>query len=268
MNPSLQRLLERPDIWRPRDRRIIRSDGPGHATGFTALDAELHGGGWPRGALTELLLTQAGIGELYLLSPALADVSRRQLLQVWINPPFIPYAPALAQRGIDLDALLIVRGEPQHHLWACEQALRSAACGAVLYWPAQSLRYAELRKLQVAAASQRAMGFLLRDNRAAQQTSPAALRLQLETLEPHAAVNAELTLRILKQRGREAGQTLSLPREHGLQTTQIFTLPSLPPSTPTPEAPRVILKIVTASGRRLSLHTRAQLSALSAAAQQ
>ena len=45
------------------------------ASGFAALDAELPGGGWPHGVLTELLLPQAGVGELRLLAPALAAVA-------------------------------------------------------------------------------------------------------------------------------------------------------------------------------------------------
>ena len=41
------------------------------ATGFAALDAQLPGGGWPHGVITELLLPQPGVGELRLLAPAL-----------------------------------------------------------------------------------------------------------------------------------------------------------------------------------------------------
>lgn len=221
MNPSLQQLLQRPDVWRNRDRRLFASDARGYATGCAALDRELHGSGWPRGALTELLLAQPGIGELQLLLPLLADLSRRQLLQVWINPPFIPYAPALAQRGIALESLLIVRSEPQHLLWACEQALRSAACGAVLYWPARQIRYAELRKLQVAAAAQNTVGFLFRDTNAGAQTSPATLRLQLTAAAD--TDNSQLSIRILKQRGGSDGQTVLLPRERALT----MTMPSI-----------------------------------------
>lgn len=208
MNSPLQQVLERPDVWRPRDRRRP-ARARCQSTGFTELDRELHGG-WPPGALIELMLRQAGIGELFLLTSLLAELSRTHRLNVWINPPFIPYAPALAQRGIALESLLIVRGKPQHHLWACEQALRNAACGAVLYWPADQLRYAELRKLQVAAATQNAMGFLFRDQRAAQQTSPAALRLQLDFFE------TQLSIHIIKHRGYAAGQNLLLPREEFL----------------------------------------------------
>lgn len=48
--------------------------------GHAALAAELPGGGWPAGALTELLTPQPGCGELRLLRPALATVGSRPLL--------------------------------------------------------------------------------------------------------------------------------------------------------------------------------------------
>jgi hypothetical protein len=220
---SLQQLLQRPDVWRNRDRRLLTSNARGYATGFITLDHELHGGGWPRGALTELLLAQPGIGELQLLLPLLADLSRRQLLQVWINPPFIPYAPALQQHGITIESILIVRSEPQHLLWACEQALRSAACGAVLYWPMRQIRYAELRKLQVAAAAQNVVGFLFRDTNGAAHTSPAQLRLQLTAITaPH---DSHLSIRILKQRGGVSGQQVLLPRDLSTKNISSASLP-------------------------------------------
>jgi hypothetical protein len=50
---------------------VAVAPAPTLASGFPALDAELPGAGWPRGALTELLTTRAGIGELSLLQPAL-----------------------------------------------------------------------------------------------------------------------------------------------------------------------------------------------------
>ena len=212
MNPSLQRLLQRPDIWRPRDRRPAGNNaGSGAATGFCDLDRALHGGGWPRAALSELLTDGISIGELRLLTPFLATLAERQLWQLWINPPFIPYAPALVQHGIDPTHLIVIRAEARQQLWACEQALRSAACGAVLYWPSAALRYGELRKLQVAAGGQHCVGFLLRAARSTQQTSPAALRLQLS------ADDAHLNVQILKQRGGNAGQRISIPQPAALR---------------------------------------------------
>ena len=66
--------LERhPGIWRGTE--LARSACPGIATGFAALDAELPGGGWPRGAFTEILPQNEGIGELRLFGPALAPLA-------------------------------------------------------------------------------------------------------------------------------------------------------------------------------------------------
>ena len=78
-------------------------------TGFDALDRELPGGGWPAGALTELLVRRAGIGELQLVLPALAALSWAGKRIVWLAPPHLPYAPALAADGVDLAQLVVVR---------------------------------------------------------------------------------------------------------------------------------------------------------------
>src|SRR5256885_10524700 len=110
MPVSFAALLDRPDIW--------RGDGlspVGAQTlpcGFPGLDAELPGGGWPAGALTEILPAHEGIGELRLLGPALAGLSRCGLRLVWIAPPHLPYAPALAAAGIEIPDPLAVRTAP------------------------------------------------------------------------------------------------------------------------------------------------------------
>ena len=70
--PGLDLALH-PAVW-----RASQLGGGAQATspsGFAALDAELPGGGWPHGVLTELLLPQPGIGELRLLAPTLAALS-------------------------------------------------------------------------------------------------------------------------------------------------------------------------------------------------
>ncbi|TMG88299.1 MAG: SOS cell division inhibitor SulA, partial [Betaproteobacteria bacterium] len=100
-------LLDRPDIWR--GQVLSRAGTPTISCGFPGLDAELPGRGWPAGALTEILPAHEGIGELRLLGPALAGLSKRGLRPVWIAPPHLPYAPALAAAGIDVANLVIVR---------------------------------------------------------------------------------------------------------------------------------------------------------------
>ena len=66
-SPALADVLSRSDVWRGDS--LARAALPGVPSGFAALDAELPGGGWPRGGLVELLPARQGIGELSLLMP-------------------------------------------------------------------------------------------------------------------------------------------------------------------------------------------------------
>lgn len=219
MNNALDELLQQPGIWRGRER--VASTGLEHAaTGFRELDAALPGGGWPLGALTEILHSESGIGELRLLMPALARLSRQGRWIALIAPPFIPYAPALAAFGIDLGHVLLVHPKNSvDTLWALEQALRAGTCGAVLAWPKQ-LDERVLRRLQLAAEAGKAWGVLFRDRASAAQTSPAALRLELSSAADRTLV------RLIKCRGG-AQQELSLD----------LMQPGSTSSTPAPAAP-------------------------------
>jgi hypothetical protein len=69
---QLEELLAHPSVWRGRSRAAVET----FPTGFPALDAGLPGGGWPRHGLVEILTPRPGVGELYLLLPALAALSR------------------------------------------------------------------------------------------------------------------------------------------------------------------------------------------------
>jgi cell division inhibitor SulA/protein ImuA len=199
---SFSALLDRPDIWRGDS--LNRAGAPVVSSGFPSLDAELPGGGWPAGALTEILPAHQGIGELRLLGPALA--SRRGLRLAWIAPPHLPYAPALAAAGIDIGALIIVRTAAANEtLWATEQALVSNACGAVLAWPQRTVRYADLRRLQIAAEGGRAPVFLFRPPESAGECSPAALRIALSTSD------GGLAVRVFKRRGTPLVRPIFLP---------------------------------------------------------
>jgi len=203
MSASFAALLERPDLWRGDS--LSRTGTPVVPTGFPSLDAELPGGGWPAGALTEILPAHEGIGELRLLGVALADLSRRGLRLIWVAPPHLPYAPALAAAGIDIAQLVIVRtASAKETLWATEQALASNACGAVLAWP-RAPKYAELRRLQIAVEGGRASAFLFRLPRAANEPSPAPLRIGL------AASNGGLAIHLLKRRGAPLPRPIILP---------------------------------------------------------
>ena len=202
--PSLAAGLEQhPGIWRGSE--LARTACPGLATGFSALDAELPGGGWPRGALTEILPQHEGIGELRILGPALARLAAQGKFIAWIAPPYLPYAPALAAAGIALERVLIVKTtRDSDSLWAAEQALASAACGGVLAWP-RGIRFPQLRRLQLAAEGGRCLAVLFRPTEAAREPSPAVLRIALATSA------GGLALSILKRRGAPLSRPILLP---------------------------------------------------------
>lgn len=185
---------------------------PEQPSGHAALDAELPGGGWPPGALTELLLAGPGQGELRLLAPLLARLSRAGKALVCINPPHRPHGPALQAWGIDLARLLwVATPQPQDAPWAAEQAL-AARAAVVLCWssetdrPRQGLN-AALRRLHLAAQGGDSLLFVLRPLAAAGQSSPAPLRLHCQ---PDAMSPAHLAVHLLKRRGPPQARPLRL----------------------------------------------------------
>ncbi|BBL71780.1 translesion DNA synthesis-associated protein ImuA [Methylogaea oryzae] len=199
---ALDALLQTPGLWR--GNACAETAQPSVPSGYAVLDEQLPGGGWPTGALTEILLEHPGVGELRLLLPALARLSSEDRWLAWVAPPYIPYPPALAAAGLKMERLLWLR--PDNHtdaLWALEQALRSGACSAVLGWPA-TLDGKALRRLQLAAEEGRAVSLLFRPLRTAANASTAALRLALEPAD------GRLKIRILKRRGGNVSAPLLL----------------------------------------------------------
>ena len=202
---ALETVLKHPGVWR-------RSASAQHhvrtvPTGLAELDAQLPGGGWPCGSLSEILFAYDGLGELSLLLPALAELTRKNQRVVFVAPPYIPYAPALAAHGLDLRYVVQIDAQAGDGAWSAEQCLRSGSCGAVLSWMQQA-DYTQLRRLQLAAESGDALAFLFRPARAADKASPAALRLQL-----HA--NAEnVDIEILKCRAQLDRPHLTRLRRH------------------------------------------------------
>lgn len=197
MNDVLRQLLQDPRVWRGRQ-QVESSGWQGLASGYPRLDRHLPGGGWPQHALTEILLGHAGAGELQLLMPALARLSRLDHAAgwiAWIAPPFEPYPPGLAQWGMDLSRVLIVRPKKTTEvLWAAEQALSSGNCAAVLLWPG-ALVDAASRRLQLAAEKGQSWAIAFRSLKAVSQPSAAALRVKV-TAGTHG-----MDVEILKSRG-------------------------------------------------------------------
>jgi hypothetical protein len=194
---ALDPLLQRPDLWRGGQQSAPR---PAVPTGFPALDGRLVGGGWPTGAVTEIL--GEGVVGSALLLPALSRASNGPRWLACVACPCLPYAPALAAAGVDLGRLLVVGPHAADAApWALEQALRSGACSLVFGWLPRA-EPAVLRRLQLAAETGEAAGILFRPAAAAAHPSPVALRL---VVRPAAS---GWWVEVLKQRGGWGGASL------------------------------------------------------------
>jgi len=197
--PDIGSLLQGlyPAVWRPGERpavplRVVPCGVPG-------LERQLPGGGWPLGCITEVIDSGTGIGEVSLLLPALASLTRRGETVVWVAPPFVPYPPALQQAGVGMDETLWVAArDGADAVWAAEQALRSGTCGAVLVWP-RNAGHTTLRRLQLAVEAGGAWCVVLRDRASAGASSPAAVRVEVDS------DGRRRQIRLLKCRGSENG---------------------------------------------------------------
>jgi cell division inhibitor SulA/protein ImuA len=241
MNPALATVLANPAIWRGGE---CAPEPAAMPSGFAELDAVLPGRGWPKGALTEVVLAREGIGEMRLMLPALALLQANGRDIVWIAPPHLPYAPALAAAGLELSRLLIVRcRSAAEALWAYEQALRAPECGAAFAWLGNDDERM-LRRLAVAAREGGTWGVLWRRPGRRACASAAPLRL---ALAPH---ERRLAVRVLKRRGGDVAQPVIVDVDAPRRTPpdprtsaghdRIGPLPSFLPPPARPALTRVV----------------------------
>lgn len=192
----------------------------GLASGYSSLDKALLHGGWPRGALIEVLSDGNGIGALRPFLPAMASLSLEARWQTLIAAPSSPYAPLLSARGIDIDKILLVQPKSrQQLLLSTERALRSNNSSVVLSWlGACQYSQEELLQLQLAADSSDSLAILFRASQAAAYDSPASLRLLMHEYRK---------LYILKQCGAEEGIDIELSASEELPyQPQLWELPN------------------------------------------
>ncbi|MDI9695338.1 translesion DNA synthesis-associated protein ImuA [Burkholderia cenocepacia] len=218
-----------PALWRAS--QLARSSVRGVDTGHPELTAELPGGGWPAGALIELLAPQPGIGELRLLAPVLSRAAGKPVML--IQPPHALQPLALAYWGIDPSGFVTLPApRTADALWAAEQALRAGTCAAVLLWQSH-VRADALRRLNLAAQSGQALFYLFRPVAAARDASPAPLRLAL------APKRDGIDVTFVKRRGPARDTPLFVPlspspillNRHGSLSRRAF-MPSDPRSVP------------------------------------
>ena len=231
---SLAEVLARPDVWR--GDQLASAELPTVASGFAALDAELPGGGWARGNLTEVLADGAGQGECILLLPALSALQREGRWIILVAPPYALHAPAWISAGIDLARLVVVAPDKARDaLWSAEQSLASGAPGAVVCWSAQ-IDAGQVRRLQVAAAEHDGLAFLFRPCRVASESSSASLRLRVS-----AAAQGRLAVEMLKRRGPPCRHPLVLRVPRPLRRAEnhvVAALASAPSAVSGARSPR------------------------------
>ncbi len=193
------------EIWHADE--LAMSQGQVTPTGDAALNAQLPGGGWPVGALVEVLQAQSGHNDWRLLLPALCHAQAKTAgVLVLVGAPHAPFAPGLAGQGLDSGRLLCINtATPASRLWAAEQALRCKDVAAVLAWLPQA-RADSLRRLQICAAEHQKLLFVMRPAKAQNESSPAVLRL----ITSNALDSDALLVNILKRRGPPLAHALAL----------------------------------------------------------
>jgi protein ImuA len=186
------------------ERRPGRRDGV-VPCGLAAVDGVLPGGGFPRGALSDLAGGPAS-GKTAVAIGLLAGLAADDLA-AWVDARGELYPPAAAGRGVDLRRLLIVRpglvlsrasGDGAERdpgaappdwrsaLWASEALLASGAFAAVVIdaGAPQAIRGADAvaRRLQGAAERGGAVGLWLGLGARGLRV-PAAVRVELATVD-------------------------------------------------------------------------------------
>ncbi|MCX5591893.1 translesion DNA synthesis-associated protein ImuA [Alcaligenes endophyticus] len=217
-----------PAVWRAH--QLPSVVGTTLSSGFSQLDAELPGRGWPVGTLIELIPQHTcGTAELSLLQPCLQALTPATLI-VLLTPPHPPCLQAWYHHGLAQHRLLWLNSDTAADAyWAALQVLRHHQHAFLCYWPAHPLSYAQLRQLHVLARQTQNVLFLMPPASAGQRPSPAPLRVRYRPQVPaHHPNSWGLAVHLLKGAGLLTQHELYLP------------LWQAPPASHTANQPRVI----------------------------
>ena len=132
-----------------------------------------------------------------------------------LQTPQVPSGLGPAYIGLSLERVVLVRApKSSDALWSAEQILRTGTRGALIYW-SQYIQASSLRRLHLAAQSSETLFVMVRPLAAAQDASPAVLRLAVRPLTDGLIVD------IVKRRGPAASEPISVP----LQPTPVLLAP-------------------------------------------
>lgn len=192
MQPMAARIAEA--VWRGTE--LEHRTTAVQPTGWSELDAELPGGGWPQQSVVEILSAQPAVLEWRLLSPALRSIVQGGGQVVVVGPPRHPHLPGLQHLGLsERQFVWIQADQPAERLWATEQLIKSRAAGAVIAWLPKA-RADQVRRLQVCAQGCEGLAILCRPEAARHESSAAPLRVNAS-----AGLDWNLNVQIVKRRG-------------------------------------------------------------------
>ncbi len=192
------------NVWRASELAVSRATTC--STGDEDLDSELPNRGWPRSSLVELLVQQAGIGEIQLLRPTLKRLSADRRIAL-VQPPYLPQAMALREWQFNEKNIFWVRPETSADaLWSTEQILKNGSCGAVVLWQ-RDIRPEALRRLNLVAQGADTWFWLIRPLTHCSDASPSPLRLALRPAIGGVSVD------IVKRRGPHCDAPIFVPLE-------------------------------------------------------
>lgn len=190
-----------PGIWRGHRPQAL---APTETTGSKLLDEAL-AGGWPQGALSQVVSKYRGFG-FSLVLPMLARLTKAGQHVALVNTPYQPYAPALDSRGVELARLLWIQPDSEERsLWAVEQLLHSGMMSAVVFWSRHDLDGNTERRLQLAAEASRCVALAFRSGEAEGQSYAAA------KLAAAPARDGQIAIDVIKCRGSRAGRRVLQP---------------------------------------------------------
>ena len=198
---SLRPLFDAGRLWKGNATLAL----PVTATGIDALNASLTGGGWPAHMLIEWLTDQPESLpiECVLRTWRQHQDNRRLVL---VNPPHRPCAEALMQQGLHPEQIDCIRSSAADSAWCLEQLAQSACIASVIAWSEAINQTTQLRRLQLACQQGQTQLFLIRDNAARRQASPAPIRAQLTKTTDHS------TIEVFKQPGASGKAPVSIPQ--------------------------------------------------------
>ena len=193
-------------------RALLRKKAPfvgergGRATGEDALD-QLLAGGFPKGGIS-VLTGLAGSGRLTIAARLLAEETRACRPVAWIDAKGTLYPPALANLGVQLERVLVVRGAKERSVYAAEQIIGSGAFGVVVATGLDGyLNATRERRLQTATEGTETSTLLVLDPPAAARFAHATMKLSLTRRATNMMVQVE------KDRTGAAGRRATVSNE-------------------------------------------------------